>query len=813
MDTLLRELRHALRGLSRSPALTCAAITCFALGIGANIVMFSIVDALFLRAPAHVQDPAAVVRLYVAGDYPWGGHYVESGRSYPEYTSVASRVTGFSDAAAYWVMSLSVGRGVDAEAAEVGLATHTFFGLLGVHPALGRWFAAEDDHIGAAPVVVLSDGFWTRRFGRDSSVIGHTIEIGGLTSNIVGVAPYGFSGIDLTGPDVWLPMAAVAPSVFAPDALTNPGDMWLSIIGRLRKGAASTAAAAEASTALTAARPPDDARSSPIRVLLGPIQEARGPAWSQANRVALWVGGMSVIVLLIACANVSNLLLAQSAGRRREMGIRLTLGARPGRIVRLLVVDGLVLAVLGCAGALLIILWGGSAVRGYFLPNGLGGDGLDLHQLGYMAGVAIACGLASSLLPAWRATRPSLAAALTAGPRESGIRRSSSPRVLLATQTALSLTLLVGAGVFVQSLRHLEAVDLGLEPRHLLSVTIDFRGTRLGQEGGEDLYRRTAESVAQVVGLQSVSLAQGSPFGDGFGGSLTLRGRPTPREFPGGGPYQYAVTPEYFTTVGMPILRGRGFTAADRAGAAKVVVVNQALSRALWPDDSAIGQCVFVNSQHDCATVVGLVKDAPRWSVLQLHDAEFYVPLAQLPADRTPTAMLVRTTGRPEGVIPAIRHAILTVAPGLPFVEMRPLEAAIAPQLEPWRLGTTMFTAYGVLGLLLTALGLYGVLANMVNRRSQEIGVRMALGAEGRQVRLMVLKDGLFVTAIGVVIGVVLVLATGHLIATLLYDESPRDALVMLAAGSALLLAGGCASWWPALRATQVDPMVALRAE
>jgi predicted permease len=377
----------------------------------------------------------------------------------------------------------------------------------------------------------------------------------------------------------------------------------------------------------------------------------------------------------------------------------------------------------------------------------------------------------------------------------------------------LSLVLLVGAGVFVQSLRHLEGVDLGLEPRHVLSVTLDFHGTRLGQDKAEGLYQRIAEPVQHIPGVRSVSLAQGSPFGSGFGGSLTLRDRLTPREFPGGVPYQFAVTSEYFATVGLPVVRGRGFTQRDRAGAANVVIVNQTLARALWPDDSALGQCVIVDNRHDCATVVGVVKDAPRWSVLQLHDAEFYVPLAQLPSDRAPTAMLVRTTGSPEQLIPDIRHAIISVEPTLPFVEVTPLEASIAPQLKPWRLGTTMFTAYGVLALILTAFGLYGVLAYMVNRRTQEIGVRMALGAERRQVRKMILWNGLLVTGFGVLVGSALVLAGSHVMGALLYDESPTDPVVISVAILTLLLVGGTASWIPALRATRVDPMVALRTE
>ena len=813
MDAFAQDLKQALRGLSRNPGFAFAAVACFALGIGANVVMFGIVDALFLRAPAHVSDPGRVVRVYVQGTYSGGETWVGAARSYPEYLAVAGRVPGFSDAATYWSTPISIGIGVRAEHADAVMASYSFFHLLGVQPQLGRLFGAADDRIGATPVAVLSDGYWARRFGRDPSVLGRTLDIGGMPCLIVGVAPEAFTGIDLTGPDLWLPIAATAPSIFAPDALRSTGDMWLSIIGRLRPGVAPQAAIAQVGAAFATSGRRTFAGEPPTRVVFGPIQEARGPDRSQQASVALWVGAMALIVLLIACVNVTNLLLARGVARGREIGIRLAVGARPYRVVRLLLVEAITLAAIGTTAALFLALWGGPLVQAFFLPGALPGHSiLDWRSLAAMVGVAIVAAFASTVMPAWRATRPELAMSLWAGARETRARRWRGIRGLLLAQTALSLVLLVGAGLFLKSLRHLQGLDLGFEPSRVLSVSLDARGAHLSQSEIPPLYARIAEAMRSLGGVQTASLAMGSPFNFSFGMSLTLRDRPTPRDFTGGGPYQFAVTPEYFETLGMTVVRGRGFTPEDRAGAAKVAVLNETLVRVLWPNENPIGQCVLQGNDHDCTTVIGVVKDTPRWSVLELHGALFYVPLSQVEGG-SPTAILVRTRGQPEAMIPAMRGAIVAAAPQLPFVDITPLESSIAPQLKPWRLGSTMFTAYGVLALLLTALGLYGVLAYDVNRRTREIGVRMALGAEAGSVRGLVLREGLLVVGLGVLVGLVGVVLTGRLIAGQLFQESPRDPVVLFGAGAVLLFAATGASWLPARRATLVNPVDALRAE
>ena len=811
MESLLHDIADALRGLRRKPTFALAAIACFILGLGANALMFSVVDTLFLRPPPYVRDPGSVVRVYVAGTYPWGGHYIESGRSFPEYVSIANQATSLSSVAAFWSVPLSIGRGTRAEPAEVVIATHSLFTLLGVHPALGRFFGDADDHAGAPPVVVLSDGFWARRFGRDSSALGQTLDIGGLLCTVIGIAPRGFAGVDLSPPDVWVPIAATAPGLFAPDALTSAGDRWLNIIGRLRSRATTQAVGDQIAAAVSAVSPEPSAQ--PIHVVLGSILEARGPAAAREDRVALWVGGMSVIVLLLACANVTNLLLARNRARDREIGIRLAIGARPSRIVRLLVIEGIALAVLGSAGALAVVAWGGAIVRSYFIGAGWSDTAAGWRLLGFTAALAVLSGFASAILPAWRAVGSAAPGPLPASLRESGIGRQRGIRGLLVMQVALSLTLLVGAGAFVRSVHRIQSLDLGLEPKHLLSITLDFRGLQETQDGMESLFLRLADAIGRVRNVQSVTVAQGSPLGFGFGESITLRDRPTPRDFPGGGPYRYAVTPDYFRTLELPLLRGRGFTSEDGPAGAPVTVVNETLAKGLWPAGGDVGQCVFLGDSKHCATVVGVVKDTPRYSVLQLHDAQFYVPLVQLSDNRAPTALLVRTSVPPQTVVAEIRRTILDVAPILPYVTIAPLGDLIEPQLKPWRLGTTMFTAYGGLALLLTVLGLYAVLAYAVGRRTREIGVRMALGAEAGEVRRMILGEGLIVTVMGVLIGVGLVLAGSRVFAGLLYDESPRDPVVILVAMGTLLVGAVAACWLPAHRATRVDPVEALRAE
>src|SRR6185437_1481485 len=486
--------------------------------------------------------------------------------------------------------------------------------------------------------------------------------------------------------------------------------------------------------------------------------------------------------------------------------------ARPYRIARMLLVEAIVLAAFGTVAAVLLASWGAPVVQAYFLPDATAGSVLDLRELATMSSVALVAAILSVSIPVWRATRPSLAMSLGSGARDTGGQRWRGVRGLLAVQTALALVLLVGAGLFVQSVRHLEGLDLGLQPDRVLSVTLDARGARISQDQIPSLYARLADVTRQLGGVQSVSLAMGSPFGFGFGGSITLRDRPTPRDFVGGGPYQFAVTPEYFSTMGMTVVEGRGFTADDRAGSAKVIVLNQTLAGALWPHQDPLGWCVLIGNDHSCATVVGIVKDTPRWTVLELHGALFYVPLSQVDG-AMPTAFLVRTRAQPDAMIAAVRRAAVSAAPKLPYVDIQSLESSVAPQLKPWRLGKTMFTMYGALALLLTALGLYGVLAYMVGRRTQEIGVRMALGAEAGRVRRMVLRDGMVVVGLGVLAGAAAAIIGGRFIAAQLFQESPRDPVVLGAAGAALLLAAMAACWVPARRATRVNPVDALRAE
>jgi predicted permease len=817
MHDLADDLRYAIRFLLRNPGFAGAAIACLALGIGANSVMFGVVDTLFLRAPAHVRDPGRVARLYTVGVMPNGQPFANPSRSYGDYLAVRQDATALAEAAAYYLTDVAVGRGEAARQVPATLASHTFFSLLGVEPALGRFFQADDDRPGADPVAVISHGFWTSLFGRDTAALGRTLQIGSHYYTVVGVAPRGFRGVDLRPSDIWFPLGVSATDLMGPWAISVGGagnSYWLSILGRLRAGASTAAAEQQAALAIehaTTQRPQAQSHTT-IRTVLGPIQVARGPQRGQGALVAALVGGMSIVVLLIACANVANLLVARGLRRRREIAIRLAVGAGRFRLVRQFLVEAVLLAVLGACAALVLSLWAAPLMQRYLLPTGLAVQPLrDLRVLGFTAAVALATGVLSGLVPAIQATRLNLAPALAAGQREGGLRRSRVRSGILVGQVALSLVLVAGAGLFVRSLRKVQGLDLGLDARPVLAVTLNVHGAGLSNDEVKALYLRVLERVQSLPLVERASVSVGSPFSSAYAGAPSLPGQDIPEELKHGSAWLFSVTADHFATLGMRIVRGRGFTREDRAGAPKVGVLSERLAKMLWPEGNPIGQC-FQAGDNDCTTLVGIVKDVPQFGIIGDMPTTFYLPLAQF-AITAPTILLVRTVGRPEAAIPSLRREIFAVEPNLPYADITPLYARIEPQLKPWRLGGTMFGVYGGLALFLTALGLFGVLAYSVTQRTREIGIRMALGAERSAVLRLVLREGLLLALSGIVVGAALALAGGRFVASLLYGVSAHDPASLAVAAVSLLVAALLASYLPARRAASVDPMIALRSE
>lgn len=814
MDTLLQDLRYAIRGLARSPGFTLAAVACFTLGIGANALMFGVIDRLFLRAPPYVQDAGQVGRLHLRAFFPGEGEFITDWRTFPEYQRIRDRVTAFSSAAAFSVpVTVTVDQGVDALHAHTVLVSHTFFPLLGVRPALGRFFTKEDDDAAAAPTVVLDHGFWERAFGSDTTVLGRTLQIGKHAYSVVGITPQGFTGLDLTPVDAWLPEEVAGPEMSEMfEGFSTGQNATLQIIGRLRPGASFQQAQEQATTAYLNGRPSSTSGGPQFNILIGPIQGARGPKLGRDAVMAEWLGGVAAIVLLIACLNVANLLFARAVRRRREVAIRLAIGAGRGRLVRQLLVEGLLLSALGAVGAVVIVLLAGAPLQAMALPRAIVVQPADPRVLAFTLGLAILTGVLSSLIPAMQATRPDLNVALATGDRTKGTRFHIGSRLLIG-QVTLSVVLVVAAGLFLESLRNVDQIDFGFEPNRLLAVTLDLQGLGYPRKEGNALYSQMLDRVRSLPGVQSASLATGGPLWGGWAASIRLPGQ---TRGVGQAANQIHVTAsiDFAATMGMRVIQGRWVNAGDRPGSEEVAVIDESLAKAYWPGESAVGKCFFVHGDDPaCIRVVGVVADVPGYALTAPPDQVFYQSIDQVDASQPVSSLFVRTSANPQGAIPVIRREIQALIPGAPFVEVTQMRERIDPQIKPWTLDGLLFGVYGGVALLLTALGIYGVLAYGVTQRTREIGVRMALGADSTAVVGMVLRDALLLTVGGVGAGAALSLLGGKAVGALLYGVSPRDPLILGVAVAVILVAAFAAAYLPARRAARVDPMVALRYE
>ena len=807
IDALAQDLRYALRTFARSPALVAAAVVCLALGIGANATIFGVVDTLLFRAPPHVQDPAHVTRLYFRRNFPPFGTWASSITGYPMYTSVRDGAHAFDGVAAFtYAQRASLGRGADAKRVDLVLASASFFPLLGVRPIVGRFFTADEDRPGGPALVLLSFSFWRAAFGGDSAVIGRQLQLGRGSYTVIGVTPERFTGVNLQNVDVWAPIAAATPEFMGPGSM-NRGSAFLEIIGRLGSGGAATAA--REATVVFRADDVYSGRDSNAVVLLGPIQHARGPEMSQNAKVSIWLAAVALIVLLVACANVANLLLAKSLQRQREVAIRLALGAGWWRLTRQVLIESLVLAIAGGIAALFVTLWTGPLIRAFLLPDTPAfTEPLDARVIAFTAAVALFTGIVVGAVPGWQLARRDLTPALKAGAGEGRYQRSGLRSALLVAQVALTVVLIIGAGLFTRSLRNVEGQNFGFDPAHTLLATIDLRAAGYTPAQINAVHLKILARLEALPGIEAAAATVAHPLGYATAWSVSVPGRDSIPRLPSGGPYYQQVTPGYFAAIGTPV-RGRAFTSADRAGS--VAIVNETMSRLLWPGENAIGKC-FVAGEKTCVEVIGVVPDARRFSAVEDASMIFYVPFSGN-SDQYITALVARTRGRPEDWIGPIRSAIQETAPNLPFASVTPLADLLAPSIRPWRLGSAMFAGFALLALVLSAVGLYGVLNYVVTQRTHEMGVRVAMGAQRWDVQRLMVSHGVRVAAIGAALGALVGLVAGRVLSSLLYGVSPRDPLVLLVALLVPVVVAAIASYLPARRASRVDPMIALRHE
>jgi predicted permease len=827
LDDLGRDLRYALRSLRSTPGFSAAVVLTLALGLGANTTMFGVLDTLLLKPPAHVRDPGRVQRLYLLENYGAGAVFTGTRASFLQYERLRS-VSAFQALAASFFAQVSLGRGADARQVDVSAVTASYFPLLGVRPALGRFFDSTEELPGGTPVAVVSWRYWRGQLQGAPAVLGRTLPIGRFSYTIVGVAPRDFAGADPTGPDIWLPLRTAAPDLNNPQALTSRLP-WIEMLARLAPGVRPAVAAAQATLAYRRAseRPFEKTTTIMLRSIrearsLLPIQEGGRPRMTSDAEVALWVGGLALAVLLVACANVANLLLARGLRRRRELALRLGLGAGRARLIRQMLVESALLAAAGGVAALLVAMWGGAAIRAFLLP-GLSHsiNLLEPRLLLFTAAVATLAGLLAGGAPAWLLSGTDVAASLRSGGRDVTSTRGRLRSSLLTVQVALTLALLVGAGLFVRSLRNVETLDYGLDVQHLIIADLRVPGrTMTFTLGGEEdprsaQYLRLLRHIQANPAVASAAASVGTPYRSSYCMSgLKVSGGDTLPTGPSGAACFNAVSADYFLTAGIPIIRGRGFTEADEVrGAPRVAVVGRTFARLAWPDRNPIGQCLFVGGADSaCIQVIGVAGDE-RPGVRDEPGLAYYLPYGQHLVSPPIDGLLIRTRASAEAAQGEVRHALQAGEPDLPYVHVESLADRLVPLWRSWRLGAVVFSAFGLLALTIAALGLYAVTAYGVTQRTQEIGVRMAFGAQRSDVISLAVWQALRATTIGAGAGLLAAVLLARAVRALLFQVQPVDPATLVAGIGLLLVVAAAAAFMPARRAAHVDPMEALRCE
>jgi len=820
-----QDFRYAARGMRKNPGFTAAVVLTLALGTGANATMFGVVDRLLLQPPAHLRAPGEVHRVYLTANGDNFGMSIGTNQSYRRYQDLTAHVRTASHIAGYYEAEPVFGIGDAAREERAGFVSASFWPLFGVQPALGRFFTpAEDQLPQGTAVAVLGYGYWQSHFGGARDVLGKHIRIGRSDYTIIGVTPPGFSGLSLRSIAAFIPLTAGGSDVFTEIGV---GDRWkesyrvgwLQTLVRRRPDVSVEAASTDVTNAyrlsLEAQRPteppgrlpgPDSLRA---RAELASIIQDRGPRRSQEATVAVWLVGVSVLVLLMACANVANLLVARAIRRRREIAVRLAVGVSRGRLLTQLLSESTLLAIVGGAIGVLVAQWGGGLLRGLLLPDvEWTAAALDPRVIVVTVLLALAAGLITGLAPMRQLSRADVISDLRTGGRGVSLRGSRMRRGLLVLQGAISVVLLVGAGLFVRSFHNVRSLDLGFQPEHVIVAEMSARGTPIDSARRIEIMERLRERAVTVPGVQHAAHTLTIPFSLEWNQFLVVPGIDTAslRDLF----YINPVGPGYFETMGTPVIRGRQITDADRAGGQPVAVLSQAAVRRIWPSEDPLGKCVKLEASGPCYIVVGVSGDI-RAEFDEGPGRHVYVAATQVP---TPDSRIfIRTRGDAATQIEGVRRALQEVVPGFAYVSARTLDGIVAPQMRSWRLGATMFTIFGLLALVVAAVGLYSVVAYDVSQRTRELGVRVALGASGGTVLRLVVGEGVRVVALGLALGAAVAVSLASKVSPLLYEVSAKDPLTYAGVIAVLLVVAVVASLAPALRAARVDPNVALRAD
>jgi putative ABC transport system permease protein len=831
IENFLQDAKYAIRGLRRSPGFTITVILTLGLGIGANTAMFGIIDRLMFKPFPYMRNQDEVHRVYTVAtfrDRRSSGNVSQ----YTTYLDLKNHTTSFSQYAGFTSQTMAVGSGLDSRERQVGLVNASFFDFFDAKPERGRYFvAAEDSTPRGADVAVISYEFWQNEMGgRD--VIGEKLQVWNLTTEIIGIAPKGFVGVfEANPPAVYIPITTYAgnnPNMRdRAEYYTRYSWGWMSMMARRKPGVTIEAASADLSQAHvkswdnmqalnTGGNLTPTAIAKPAAIA-GPMKMAAGPDPTVEARTVRWVSGIALIVLLIACSNVANLFLARALKRKRETAVRIALGGGRGRLMAQWFTESLVLALIGCVAGVLIAQWGGAALRQLFVGTGaaipVAGD---MRTLVLSASLAILAAVLTGLAPALVAGRHGVAGDLKAGNREGTHQRSKLRTGLLVLQVTLSVVLLVGAGLFVKSFSKVKSLRIGYDFDKAVMISRNMRGATVTDSELVALQRRMLEVAQAHPDVEHAAMASSMPFWSTSSTNLKVEGIDSVRKL-GNFSFQTA-TPDYFKAMGTRILRGRPFDETDRSGTMRVAVVSESMANILWPGKEAIGQCMKVGGANPdtmpCTTVIGIAENAAQ---NQLGDDDkryrYYMPLEQAISPGRGSFLITRVRGDPLVAGESIRKAVQQIMPGQSYVTTRPLGELISGQQRAWRFGATMFLAFGVLALVVAAIGLYGVIGYDVAQRMHELGVRIALGAQSGDLIRLVMKQAVQVSVIGILLGSAIALAMSSKIEPLLFKQSARDPAVITGVAVVLFLSAVAACFAPALRASKADPNTALRSD
>ncbi len=810
-----QDLRYVLRNLRRSPGFVVMVVLMLSFGLGANLAILSMLDELFLAPPPGIAKAATVRRIVeVLPPDPREPlrNNTQAVFAYPQFSAFRAALPG-ATLAGYSTNSYKIGDAGEAADVEVESVLGRYFELLGVRPQLGRFFSADELRPETPQqLAVLGDALWRSSYHGRTDIVGQIIRLDDVAYTVIGVAPPRFHGAGINGADVWTPMNSMAVPGGAAWYLGTQ-TFWIQAMLRLPAELTDARAAKIASNALQHDGIPWD-RAATAR--LSPMTGNDNFRGNQSMTIATRLAGVALIVLLIACANIANLLLARGIDRRHEIGIRVALGVSRVRLFTMLLAESLIVAMVGGAAGLFVAWRGAAILRTILLP--------DLHWVdptvnwrlvAAAAAIAVLTGLVAGLAPAWQLSRPQLTAWLKGSPRDPAAGRARARHLLLLTQTALSVVLLATAGMFVGSLLRIEHEPLGLDVDRLVSVSVNPRNGFAGRRA--EIERRlpaVAQELAALPGVDRIAMAWDAPMRSIYFTKWYLPGADTTLQCANGCPSADHIGPGYFETVGTHVIRGRPFAESDKLGEARAIIVSERMAQMFWPGRDPLTQCLRIDSLNaPCRPVVGVVANVHVSAIIERPALKFYLPLADTGA-WAPGAVMVRTKpAAARRVAALIAQRLQPEFAGWATVSARPMATRFDRELQPWRAGATLFVVAGLLAFVVAIVGIYTTVSFSLSQRTRELGIRVALGAQTNDIVSLILLDGLRTVVAGVALGVAVTAVAGKVVQSLLYHTTPRDPLVLGIASVVLVLAAALASLVPARRALNVDPVIALRTE